>query len=235
MDQSKVWQDLFGSDDDDFENDTDNLNRQQGRKPTSDDMETFECIPGLTLWHGALDHAQQMALTRAIIDADIFGQGNQAMRFGNLGSHLDELSAYIQQHNILPTSLANRVPLFDQAIYNRYNKGEGLISHIDLAKFDDGIIVLSLLSSCCMTLRPATNPQKAMQQGYSTRQPQSAPLPDPSAIDILLRPGDILMLSGPARYHWEHGIAEREMDIVGDQVVVRGTRISVTLRKLLPT
>lgn len=84
-----------------------------------------------------------------------------------------------------------------------------------------------------MTMKPAADPQKVMQLGYSARQPMNTE--DPTAIDILLRPGDILVLSGPARYCWEHGIAEREVDIVGDEIFVRGSRISVTLRKLLPT
>ncbi|ORZ14740.1 hypothetical protein BCR42DRAFT_329640 [Absidia repens] len=200
-------------------------------------VEIIEQIPGLSLWHGALDHSQQMALTEAIISAGIFGQGNQAMRFGNLGPHLDMLSTYIKESKVLPPCLSDRLPLFDQAIYNRYNKGEGLISHVDLAKFDDGIIVLSLLSSCCMTMKPVANPQQAMELGYSNGQPQrqqSDKDDHNSALDILLRPGDILILSGPARYLWEHGIAERDTDIVDGEAIVRGTRISVTLRKLLP-
>ncbi|CAO3590901.1 unnamed protein product [Absidia cylindrospora] len=116
------------------------------------------------------------------------------MRFGNLGPHLDMLSTYIHESKVLPPSLSDRLPLFDQAIYNRYNKGEGLVSHVDLAKFDDGIIVLSLLSSCCMTMKPATNPQQAMGLGYSNGRPQlqqSDKDDDNSALDILLRPGDI--------------------------------------------
>jgi hypothetical protein len=85
-----------------------------------------------------------------------------------------------------------------------------------------------------MTMKPVVNPQQAMEQGYSNQQLESDKTCDnDSAIDILLRPGDILVLSGPARYLWEHGIAARDMDIVGDEMVVRGTRISVTLRKLL--
>jgi hypothetical protein len=122
-----MWQDLFGSDDEGYAEDTGSTNLHC-RTTTlmdeaSDNVEIFDQIPGLSLWHGALDHSQQMALTQAIIDADIFGQGNQAMRFGNLGPHLTELAAYIKESNVLPVSLASRAPLFDQAIYNRYNKG----------------------------------------------------------------------------------------------------------------
>lgn len=50
--------------------------------------------------------------------------------------------------------------------------------------------------------------------------------------DVLLRPGDILALSEDARYKWEHGIHERLFDHIDGEVIERGTRISVTLRKL---
>lgn len=52
--------------------------------------------------------------------------------------------------------------------------------------------------------------------------------------DLLLCPGDILSLSGDARYLWEHGISEQLSDQIDGQTIQRGTRISVTLRKLKP-
>jgi hypothetical protein len=52
-------------------------------------------------------------------------------------------------------------------------------------------------------------------------------------IDILLRPGDILTLSKEARYHWEHGIEETLFDNMNGEIVERGTRLSITLRKLI--
>lgn len=55
-----------------------------------------------------------------------------------------------------------------------------------------------------------------------------------TTIDLLLNPGDILSLSGESRYQWEHGIKEQLFDTIDGQVIERGTRISVTLRKLKP-
>lgn len=52
-------------------------------------------------------------------------------------------------------------------------------------------------------------------------------------IDLLLCPGDVLALSGDARYKWQHGIKEQLYDQYEDQIIERGTRISVTLRKLM--
>ena len=44
---------------------------------------------------------------------------------------------------------------FDQFIVNAYEPGEGLKPHVDLAAFDDGVCVVSLLSSTVMDLSPA--------------------------------------------------------------------------------
>ncbi|KAI7862499.1 hypothetical protein BDF14DRAFT_1999092 [Spinellus fusiger] len=179
--------------------------------------ETLTTIPGLCLVKQALGHKEQMEMVQAILDSDVFSttQGrNQAMVFGQLPHHLEQLSQWVKQHlpHLLPPHLMHRTPLFDQAIMNLYCKGEGIASHVDLARFDDGIIILSLLSSCVMTLSPVADP---------THQ-----------VPVFLQPGDILSLSGPARYAWEHGIKACLYDEVHGERIQRGTRISVTLRKL---
>ncbi|KAG0171311.1 hypothetical protein DFQ28_007387 [Apophysomyces sp. BC1034] len=191
------WEELFGSD--------------------SEDEISSPTVPGLTLIPQALSHEQQMDTINAILDYGHFSSNaNQSMCFGQLPPHLNNLALLIQQNypNILPPSLLGRQPLFDQAILNLYQKGQGILSHVDLARFEDGIVIISFLSSCVMTMRPV--------KASSIDKP----------LDILLRPGDILSLSGPARYDWEHGIEERMHDIVDEEWIERGTRISVTLRKL---
>lgn len=55
---------------------------------------------------------------------------------------------------------------------------------------------------------------------------------DNNKFDILLRPGDVLALSKEARYDWEHGIQSRLVDEIDGQQIERGTRISITLRRL---
>ncbi|ORY94530.1 hypothetical protein BCR43DRAFT_419164, partial [Syncephalastrum racemosum] len=51
-------------------------------------------------------------------------------------------------------------------------------------------------------------------------------------IAIILRPGDVLAMAGPARYEWSHGIPERIVDEIGDEIIQRKTRISITLRRM---
>ncbi|KAI9022975.1 hypothetical protein CLU79DRAFT_834945 [Phycomyces nitens] len=209
MKDSVDWESLFGSDDDSV--DWDSLFGSEGERLD---------IPGLQLVPNALDHSQQMKIVEAILDTNTFdsGQVNQAMCFGKLPPHLDWLATHLITHfpQLLPRHLLEREPVFDQAILNLYSRGQGIISHVDLPRFEDGIIILSLMSSCVMTMRPVD-------------------ASDPTEIDVLLNPGDILGLSGPARYDWEHGIKQREYDVVGGERIDRGTRISVTLRKLVPT
>ncbi|KAI8365104.1 hypothetical protein BD560DRAFT_402119 [Blakeslea trispora] len=192
------WVDLFGSDEE------------------SEKVITFDSIPGLKLIRGGLEHEEQMALVNALIENNYFSgpNNNQVMLFGKLPNFLSWISPWLTEHypTVFPNDILQRQPLFDQAILNMYKKGEGIVSHVDLLRFEDGILIVSLLSSCVMKMR-------------SLKQDRT--------VDILLRPGDILALSQEGRYEWEHGIEETERDLFEGEWIERGTRISVTLRRLV--
>ncbi|ORX62790.1 hypothetical protein DM01DRAFT_324552 [Hesseltinella vesiculosa] len=222
-----AWRDIFGSDDEDDE-DQFNLSLTDASLVVENGhVETFDDVPGLILWRQALDHQQQMSMLQAMVDENVFGANNQAMRFGSLSHHLQWLADIVHQKSLLPPSINDRLPLFDQAIYNRYDKGQGIKPHVDLARFEDGIVILSLLSSCCMEMRLAND--EALKQGYGYRGEGAH-----AGVDLLLHPGDILLLTGAARWAWTHGIPERLADDVDGQYTVRGNRVSVTLRKMVP-
>ena len=148
--------------------------------------------------------------------------------------------------------MGNRQPLFDQMIVNSYKPGEGIISHVDLLKFDDGIAILSLAAPATMTFT------KAHEAGYAehadgpacrqlcqhhragsdddmTMTSDQMPTTDLSAFqqsqhyDVYLEPGDLLLLHGEARYTWKHGIADYQTQ----DAEVAPNRVSITLRKLL--
>ena len=102
---------------------------------------------------------------------------------------------------------------YNQLIINEYTPGQGISPHIDCRPcFDDTIFSLSLGSPCIMTMRHIESNR---------------------ARDILLEPGDILLMSGEARYDWRHGIAPRKTDRVSGRVVKRGRRVSLTFRRVL--
>jgi alkylated DNA repair dioxygenase AlkB len=100
----------------------------------------------------------------------------------------------------------------DQAIINEYQPGQGIGRHIDCVPcFGPTVASLSLGSACIMELIP----------------PQGDPV-----VPLLLEPGSLVVLAGPAREEWQHRIPARKREERGGQVLTRGRRISVTFRTL---
>ena len=124
--------------------------------------------------------------------------------------------------------------VFDQMIVNNYVPGDGLTPHIDLHAFADGVAVVSLQSAVVMDMYPPVVcgvPNSGGGMEYETSYP------------VWLAPGDVLFLSGDARWRWRHGIAKRRHDpprgwspiansSSGAAWVTRGFRTSVTLRAM---
>eukprot|EP00026_Physarum_polycephalum_P014404 Phypoly_transcript_14915.p1 GENE.Phypoly_transcript_14915~~Phypoly_transcript_14915.p1 ORF type:complete len:238 (+),score=30.89 Phypoly_transcript_14915:241-954(+) len=81
----------------------------------------------------------------------------------------------------------------DQLIINEYTKGQGILHHIDAPKLWGPIVsTLSIGSPAVMEFR---KPKKEDPTGKHT-------------VDIILEPRSIVVLTGPARYDWQHGIAK---------------------------
>merc|ERR1712226_1154768 len=84
---------------------------------------------------------------------------DQAMRFGvdvpewaiNLGQRIAQIDG------LFDADIRFRCPLFNQLIVNSYAKGQGICRHIDLLRFEDGIVGLSLQASCTLTMREIAN------------------------------------------------------------------------------
>ncbi|KAL9559935.1 hypothetical protein PS6_000545 [Mucor atramentarius] len=208
------WEDLFGSDDEEVE-------EREILKP----ILTFDAIPGLRLIKQALSHEKQMSLTHALIDHNYFsGNANQAMIFGELPDFINWIESWVidRYPGLYGQEILNRKPLFDQAILNMYKKAQ-MTKDFEKFRFEDGILIISLMSSCIMTMRPARKDATSYHAENTD---------DNHKFDILLCPGDVLALSKEARYDWEHGIQSRLVDEIDGQQIERGTRISITLRRL---
>lgn len=195
----------------------------------------------------------------------------------------------------LPRQILEREPLFDQMIANSYQPGEvryrrtvcstmdmllcifqnlltlcalqGIRAHVDLMRFEDGIAIVSLLSTCIMTfallrdsapspeevstseqleidlpVHGTANPspclslreQQLQQQEVSfVRERDKSGLA--KKVDLLLKPGDLIVTYGPARYLWTHEIdRSKDEQVWLGQKIEQQQRISVTLRKLCP-
>lgn len=108
-------------------------------------------------------------------------------------------------------SLVTQKP--DQAIVNEYLPGQGISSHIDCVPcFSGQIVSLSLAGACVMDFNHLKTGQKT---------------------SIILNPCDLIIMSGAARYEWQHGIAARKTDKISGQSLSRRRRISLTFRKVI--
>jgi alkylated DNA repair dioxygenase AlkB len=100
----------------------------------------------------------------------------------------------------------------DQVIVNEYTAGQGIGDHVDcLPCFGDVIYSVSLLSPVVMEFKHET-------LGY---------------VPLWLEPRSLLMISGPARHEWTHGIPKRQIDDVLGLVSTRSLRYSLTLRTVI--
>lgn len=129
-------------------------------------------------------------------------------------------------------------------IVNMYQPGEGISSHVDLLKFEDGIAIISLGSPATMTftkidtsvtkgLPPfqleALWPNRPTGAYSKTSLPAGSCLGNNLQQNVYLQAGDLLLLQGDARYRWKHGIAFNQ----ACSLQYLKKRISITLRRLV--
>ena len=102
-------------------------------------------------------------------------------------------------------------------IINEYKGDQGISSHIDKKDlFDSHIAAVSLNGFCSMIFQP---PGRAPGQ----------------AVALLLEPGSLLVMAGPARSGWFHSIPRVTQDVgLQGRVWKRTRRVSLTFRKTLP-
>jgi alkylated DNA repair dioxygenase AlkB len=128
------------------------------------------------------------------------------LRIGVLPDWLQTYAVRLQQ-----AGLFNETP--DQVIVNEYQSGQGISAHVDCVPcFADTISSLSLGSPCVMDFNHSKTGEKS---------------------SLLLEPRSLLVLTGDARYIWQHAIAGRKTDRYCGQIINRNRRVSLTFRKVL--
>jgi len=126
-----------------------------------------------------------------------------------LGALPDWLSPYLQR--LLDQKIFADVP--DQVIINEYLPGQGISRHLDCVPcFKDTIASISLGSTCMMEFEHISSHKKG---------------------SMMLGPLSLLFLSGEARYQWMHSIPARLSDKLGEEVIVRERRVSLTFRNVI--
>ena len=97
----------------------------------------------------------------------------------------------------------------DQCVVNKYEAGQGIGSHVDSLIFGNQVINVSLGSDIVMDFHGPQDEKKS----------------------ILLPRRSMLLVEGPARFDWAHGIAPRKTDkLENGTVLKRGKRVSLTFR-----
>lgn len=119
---------------------------------------------------------------------------------------LTQLCEKLKTDQIFSTAL-------DQVIANEYEPGQGISAHVDCVPCFGGTIAsLSLGSGCMMEF---TNSETGVRKS------------------IFLEPCSLIILSGEARYQWQHAIPARKSDIIGGIKTPRSRRISLTFRNVI--
>jgi len=126
-------------------------------------------------------------------------------RLGTLPTWLDQ---FTDQH--LLCSVLSEQP--DQVIANEYLPGQGISPHIDcIPCFGDTIASLSLANAAMMVFTDLS--------GRTEK--------------LYLQPRSLLIMTDEARLKWRHAIPARKSDMVNNQRLPRGRRVSLTFRKVL--
>lgn len=101
----------------------------------------------------------------------------------------------------------------DQVIVNEYMPGQGIAPHVDCEPcFGETIVSLSLASGIVMSLENRENGEQ---------------------FSVWLEPRSIIVLTGPARHAWTHGIARRKRDLIKSISIPRTRRVSLTFRTVI--
>lgn len=105
---------------------------------------------------------------------------------------------------------------------------QGICAHVDLMRFEDGIAIVSLESSCVMHFTQVESDGGIIEK-ESERDP---PMPK---IPVHLTPGSVVLMWGEARYHWKHEINRNPgFQKWEGKDIDQKRRTSITLRKLCP-
>ncbi|KAJ2014462.1 hypothetical protein GGI14_004835 [Coemansia sp. S680] len=163
-----------------------------------DDFE--EPIPGLVIYRN-VQSIEQCSQYFSWLTSEYFSNTskkvNQGMHFGALtdpNTPLGRLSQICTTlSGLLPASVLSRSVLFDQAIINLYDRGEGIGDHVDLLRFEDGVVGFSFGGSAIMRMRRVDDMQRAATYA---RELESE---DPEEVTVRLDAGDVYAMSGEAR------------------------------------
>lgn len=125
-------------------------------------------------------------------------------------------------------------PHINQLTINEYTPGQGIGSHVDTeTAFDDGLLLITLGGGIVMEFREVVNDDDTTANNDEEKWGDNDTKLERRKKSVYLPPRSLVLLSGDARYKWEHMIVSRMTDTVNGKVVPRKLRVSLTLRTAL--
>ncbi|TPX61110.1 hypothetical protein PhCBS80983_g01381 [Powellomyces hirtus] len=122
---------------------------------------------------------------------------------GPLPPFLDGVVQRMQSCGIFPEAPP------DLLLVNEYDRGQGIMPHVDAPSFGPTVTSLSLCSPCIMTFTK-------VDSGDATH--------------VILQPRSLLVLRDDARYKYKHGISKEDVEMHNGHTIERGRRVSLTFR-----
>ncbi|OMO93721.1 Oxoglutarate/iron-dependent dioxygenase [Corchorus olitorius] len=208
-------------------------------------------IPGLYLFHDFITAEEEKELLLAVDNRPWKSLSKRRVQHYGYEFCYDTKNVDTKQHlGALPSfvsSILKRVSsspdindhanlVLDQLTVNEYQPGVGLSPHIDThSAFEGSIFSLSLAGPCIMEFRRYTSGSWVRNITSNTdgqiENPDSCT--ELSRKAIYLPPRSMLLISGEARYAWQHYIPHHKIDNVKGTMIRRSSRrVSFTFRKV---
>ncbi|THW96123.1 hypothetical protein D6D17_07407 [Aureobasidium pullulans] len=226
----------------------------------SNDPPTYEFTNGLTLIHDFISKEEEEEMIREYHVVTSSREGRALKRGAvHYGPHFDYTTFAVSKSASTPppvylTRLLDRLParddrdIPDQYTLQHYPPGTGIPPHVDThSAFEETIYSLSFGASTRMDFklcgekesRRLRLPKRSLGGGVETPPPELAPSVDgveekTEEWELELPARSLLVMRGPSRYGYTHGIKGRKHDQDGARLVARQDRYSLTMRRIKP-
>lgn len=186
-----------------------------------------------------------------------FGYHFDYTTFGASTTNFTPVPSYINDWVLPRLPLRDKRDLPDQFTIQYYPPGSGIPPHVDThSMFGEALYSLSFGSSVPMVFRMSGPndarkmrlPKRSLMASSSssdakqdtTQTEQSQPLPQTreteteteDSWELLLPARSLLLMQGPSRYGYTHGIRSRKTYIINGETVPRQGRYSITMRTI---
>lgn len=226
----------------------------------SNDPPMYEFSSGLILMHEFITKEEEEEMIREYHIATASRDGRALKRGAvHYGPHFDYTTfAVSKSASTRPptylTRLLSRLParddrdIPDQYTLQHYPPGTGIPPHVDThSAFEETIYSLSFGASTRMDFklcgekesRRLRLPKRSLGGGSETPPPPSSPRVEmieekTEEWELELPSRSLLLMRGPSRYGYTHGIKGRKHDQDGPRLVARQDRYSLTMRRIKP-